>query len=275
MQRPDPRGAHATLALAPMALAAAAVVLVALLLAGGQDGAIVVQRVLTGLAPSGGGKVQWQRAPATSIIETSRQGAELRLLASSPSAGGATVVAGDRLEVYDPSSDTIYETTATALERTTGMRELPFGVGTVRGTGKIVLHSALRFVPGQTSVYEQELAAGLLRTGPTLRLDGREVLELFPVRRPATPAPLRNLIELRASVYVSAQSYDPVEEVLATGPRSHQPSIYERWLTYLVLPATSANRRLLSLRAMHPLARVVSGARAYLRALQRSLGEGV
>ena len=277
MQQPDRRGAHAKLALAPMALAAVVVVLVAVLVAGGQDGTIVVQRVLTGLAPSVGAKVRWARAPATSIIETSRQGAVLGLLVSSSSAGGTTVVAGDRLEFYDPSDNTIYETTETALRRTTGLQELPYGlgVGTFGDSGKSVLRPAPSFIPGQASIYQQELEAGLARTGPTVRLDGRTVLELLPVRRPAAPVPLRNLIELRTSVYVTPQSYDPVEQVLTTGPYRNQRSFYERWLTYRVLPATTANLRLLSLRALHPHPRVVRGARTYLRALQRSLGERV
>jgi hypothetical protein len=63
-------------------------------------------------------------------------------------------------------------------------------------------------------------------------------------------------------------TYDPVEQITRTTLPGTTIMVVARWQRYQVLDATPANRRVLSLRALHPSARMVDDARAYVNASQ-------
>jgi hypothetical protein len=200
-----------------------------------------------------------------SLTETSANGKEQRTLTSGygQRPGFQEATDGQLIELYDPSRNTIYVTTPHAWQALV-VRNLPHGV---RGNSATITFSSP--VPTRLSVPEQELRAHLYRLDGRATIDGRPVLRLTPVSR--TVAGSRNVVVTFPTIYVSPRTYYPVREVLPA-PRHARVSVAEitTWIRYAVLPGTAANRRLISLSALHPQARIVRGARGYVAAQQRA-----
>jgi hypothetical protein len=260
--------------LVPMAFVAAAVVVLALLVRGGHTGTIVVQRIAFSATTVQNGKTK-RPAPFSivEITETSADGTDERDLTSNTfaRAGFQYLVAGQTVELYDPLDRTIFVTTAAGQQLAFDQQAtLNAPKGSHFSTTTVRLRAVRSFAAGRRSVFEQQLDAGQLTVAGRVTIQGRPALRL--VQQRATRLPVLNnnsgAFLSADTVYVSPQTYDPIEEVI----RSNLPGITEtainRWLTYRVLSATSRNRRLVSLTALHPHARVIHRAMAYLRASQ-------
>ena len=183
--------------------------------------------------------------------------------------GYQQVQTDNSLELYDPSDNTIYETTNRAWQAAS-LRQLerdqPKGSQWSSSTQEAVSYGP-SYVPGKTSIYEQQLRAHLYRLASHTEVDGRAALKLVPTRR-SVPVSTHSAIHLvLGTVYVEPRTYYPIKEVTHTGFGSGLgTTLVEDWLVYKVLPATATNLKLLSLTARHPGARVVHSATGYLAA---------
>ena len=274
--------------LAPMAVAAVGILALALVISGvlwkSHRGTIVVERItwtaygeITTTATGGFTDKQPVRTAVTSVTETSADGTPLRSLISSSTMrpGFQDLSFGNTIELYDPTTDTIYETTDQALQRAVVaqvQRNAPPGthVSSGKGTGRVQYAQRIvtypSFAPGSISIPEQQLRAGLYRLGRRTTIDGRPAIELVPTHatvRFGVHSAIRETID---PVYVSPRTFDPIEEVIRFAGGGQKTWTVMRWPTYRVLPATTANLRRLSLTALHPHARVVRSASGYLQA---------
>jgi hypothetical protein len=219
--------------------------------------------------------------PVTSLTidEASQDGAVQRSFSTSSELrpGFEQLSAGNSLQVYDPSNDTIYETTLAAWKAAVQRREDQTLQKGSHGTSFSFTYSGRDSTgPGQLSVFEQRLRQHLYRLGGRTSVDGRPALELVPVRtsiKVSSSGGNGSAREFLGTVYVSPTTYYPIKEVtrisstgspFGSGPGS-VTTIVNGWSEYKVLPATTKNAGLLSLTARHPHAQVVHGAEAYLR----------
>lgn len=271
-------------ALAPMAIVALGVLVLALVVSGtlwrSTVGTIVVERVAIGAATRSGGERTTSRFAITVITETSANGTQQRSFTTGSTGrpGFQQTTAGNTLKLYDPLDHTIYVTTMAAQQRAlvrqlraTAPAGAQVGVGRMQITDTGTSSSA-GFVPGSSSVLEQELRAHQYRIVGRARIGGRPVLKLAQVHATAIPIP-HNAGEYASlgTAYVEPGTYYPVEQIVRTTLPGARIAVVERWHGYRVLPATPANRRLLSLVARHPGARIVDNAMAYLHASQSTI----
>jgi hypothetical protein len=189
----------------------------------------------------------------TTVTETSVKGDEQRVL-STTSLGGRghqQVIAGNSLEFYDASDDTIYTTTQQALQaatirrmKRTAPKGSAVGIASVTFTG-IGGDDA----PGRISVFEQQLRQHLYRLDGQATIDGHPALKLVPSHHAVVLMnPDTGSHQLLGTVYLAPKTYYPIKEV--TNTQNLVPgisdSLVEDWLKYRVLPATTANQRLVS-----------------------------
>lgn len=265
--------------LLPMAIVAAVVLALALFVSNGRTGTIVFARMVVSATTTQSGRTSHTALfSILEITETSPDGVEQRVLTSDTFTrpGFQMVVAGQRIELYDPLDDTIFATTQAAEQRAVNAQT---GLSQAGITAR-VQYARISFVPGRRSVFQQQLLAHQYRVAARETIDGRPALKLVPVTAnqllPARHSP--GSYASLGTAYVSPRTYDPIEEVNRTRLSGIVSTAIVRWRSYRVLPATSANQRLLSLTARHPHARMIDNARAFLRATQseqrpsRSLG---
>jgi hypothetical protein len=190
-------------------------------------------------------------AGATTMTETSASGAQELVFAAPRFAPGfEEVTAGAVRQVYDPTTRTIYATTAPALKRGS-----PYAFS-----------SEPAIAPGRTSIFAQELRRGLYRLDGRATIDGRQALRLVPPHANEVMVnPRTGAFQRIGTVYVTPRGYAPIEEVITRKERTE----IINWSLYKVLPDTRGNHRLLSLTVRHPHARVVHSAAAYVAARTR------
>jgi hypothetical protein len=278
---PDTHRASAA-SLLPIAVVAAAVVVLALLVHGGRKGTIVVERETFVAMTVQNGKTN-HPAPfvITSIDETSADGALQRSFTSNSITrpGYQEVDVGAALQLYDPADNTVYVTTQQAQQRAIVAQVLntaPQGSYVGVGTGQLssvgYSSATLQYVPGRVSIFERQLAAGQFRLAARTTIDGRAALKLVQTRPTVLPvAQNAGSFMSRDTVYVAPGTYDPIEGITRSTLPGLRTTVVIRWLSYKVLPATPGSRRLLSLTARHPTARVVDNARAYVGASQSEI----
>jgi hypothetical protein len=120
------------------------------------------------------------------------------------------------------------------------------------------------FIPGDTSVFKQELDKHLYRLDGTSIVNGRAALKLVPVQAALRRA--GDAVDVSPTVYVSPKTYYPIRLVTPAPPGAKVPiAEVANWLTYQLLPATAANQRLVSLSARHPRAHLIESAVAMQR----------
>lgn len=246
------------LSLIPIAVAAAAVLVLALVISGSRSGTIVVQRVVEPISRRNGPQT---RISFLMVTETSASGTVTRF-ASETSYGHllaqSSVIAGNTLERYIPTDDTVYVMTDAAYEaafRAYVRRHFPH-VHARLAPPQSFAGSWLE--PGPESFFKVQLQRGNYQLAGQKRIDGRRVVELVPSPgRGSIAFALHSAAEMTLiPAYVSPHSYDPIEE-------KSNGTVRYRWTEYRVLPATAANQRLLSLTAEHPHARISDSAIAY------------
>lgn len=265
--------------LLPMAVVAIGVLALALAVSGAlwrnTTGTIVLQRIVfTSTGGFIGAPNRRERFSFMSAVESSPNGTELRSLTSSSGMrpGFQESNAGETIALYDAADNTIYETTEPAWQRAVNAqfnRNAPKGSHTTSAT----LHSSYAYAshtPGTMSVYEQELRAGQYRLGRRTTIDGRPALELIPTQRAVRSGPHSEIRQIFDPVYVSPKAFAPIQQVVDTTVPGQRTRTVERWLTYRVFAATSANLWRVSLTARHPHARVVHSATGFLRASDTS-----
>ena len=125
----------------------------------------------------------------------------------------------------------------------------------------MVVYGGAPFSPGHDSVFEQQLRRHLYKLAGRTTLAGRPALKLVPAH--GSTALINGQYQLLGSVYVSPRTYTPIREVVNDGTGN---SFVLEWTRYTVQPDTAANRRLLSLTARHPDARIVHGIGAFIAA---------
>jgi len=209
-----------------------------------------------------------QTVTSTSITETSATGTSQRDFISDSfmRPGYQEVDAGDSIQLYDPTDNTIYETTLRAWQAAV-TRQMDRNEPKGAQSSSHGLEFVFSFSPGRLSVFEQQLHAGLYKLAGRTRIAGRTVLKLVPTHGSVRLNQHSGVHEVLGTVYIAPRTGYPVKEIIrppsGTGISS---TLVETWLTYKVLPATAANRELVSLTARHPTARVVDGATAFVRA---------
>ena len=265
--------------LVPMALVAIGVLVLALVVAGKtKPGTIVVQRITMTSTTTNGGKTRHLAFSIVAITESSASGSEQRSFTSTSFTrqGFQQVGAGNAIQLYDPIDDTIYVTTEQAQQRAIVEQtkaSAPKGAMVTVGVGKmqVVSASSVGYEPERDSGYEQLVRNGYKPAGRET-IDGQAALRF--IQGPATSLALTSgsrSFESSTTVYVSPASYAPIETVNRTKLPGSLATSTTRWHTYRVLPATPANKRLLSLTARHPQARVVDNAMGFLRASQSAI----
>lgn len=263
-------------ALIPMAFVAAVVLALALLIAGGRTGTIVVQRITISSTTSRRGKpIHATALFVTAITETSASGAAQRSFTSNSFTrpGFQQVYAGNTLQLYDPNDNTVYVTTEQAQQRALVeqiRRTAPKGTTVHVGVAKLqaISPSSVAYTPGRTSTYQQLLRVGQYRLVGRATIDGRAALRLVESSSTRLPRSNAASFESTTTALVVPGSYAPIETINTSRFPGLRVTSVDRWRTYRVLSATRANQRLLSLTARHPHARVVHNALAFLRASQ-------
>jgi hypothetical protein len=179
--------------------------------------------------------------------------------------GFQQLTAGSALELYDPTTRTVYATTERGWERATIQRiKKSSPKGTKVRVGTMTFSSP--YSPGRTSVFEQQLRDRLYKIAGRTTVDGRAALKLVPSHGTVVLMnPRTGAHQVLGTVYVARGTYAPIREVLHTG--SH--TVTASWSLYRVLPDTSGNRWLVSLTARHPRAGVVRSATAFIAAQAR------
>jgi hypothetical protein len=278
---PDNHAASAA-ALIPIAAVAVAVLLLALLVHGGRAGTIVVERQTFVAITVQNGRAN-HPAPfvITSIDETSANGTLQRSFTSNSITrpGYQEVDVGDALQLYDPADNTVYVTSQQARQRatiaqiqSTAPKGSHVGVGVAHLSSVGYSSATLQYVPGRVSIFERQLAAGQFRLAGRTTIAGRAALKLVQTRPTVIPlAQNASGFESRDTVYVAPGTYDPIEGITRSTLPGLRTTVVVHWLSYKVLPATAVNRRLLSLTARHPTARVIDNAMAYVRASQSEI----
>lgn len=259
-------------ALISVVVVVVAVLVLALVVKANQTGTIVVERIVLSASSTTGTYTQHSSSFATTeITETDANGADVRDLESNDFSwpGFQQVTAGQRIELYDPLDNTIFVTTQPAVQRAINqqMRALLHGGGSARSTSVQYAAAQRVFTPGRRSVYAQEVLAHRYRVIGRTTIDGRPALKLFratPLQGFTGPGDYKSF----DTMYVSPRTYDPIEDITRARIPGARTRTVQRWSVYRVLRATTANRRMLSLTALHPGAAIVHGARAYLRATQ-------
>jgi hypothetical protein len=269
------RPTASAVALLPIGFVAAVVVVLALVLRGNQTGTIVVERIVLSGTTTEAGRTQHLSSWFTEVSETSADGSRERdLQANSISRPGfQQLTSAQELELYDPHDNTIFETSQAAWLHAVDAQQ-GVGVGNSVGTGggTATVSSKLIFTAGRHSVFAQELLAHQYRLAGRTRIDGRRVLRLLPVHPTRLPFPHNRGRYVTSNVYYAAPgTYDPVAWITRSTLPGVEEMLAERWLSYRVVAATSKHQWLVSLTARHPGARVVTGARAYIRADQSEL----
>lgn len=267
--------------LIPMVFVALGVLALALAVSGvlwrTTTGTIVVQTETLRSASIVNGRSHASRSVSlTTITETSANGNEQRELTmdSVEPAGYQELSAGNTLQLYDPATNSIYVTTQAAWQRAVVeqmKRSAPTGsnVSVRQMTSRAYSYGATDF-PGHTSIFEQRWRAGFYRLDGRAMIAGRTALRLVPARSPKVSlGPNSGAFQLLGTVYVSPVTYDPIRQVIRTSFGSFNSSLQINWTVYKVLPDNRANHWLVSLRARHPHARLISGAAAYLAAQTR------
>ena len=256
----DTDGPRATaLALLPTVVVAAAVVVLALAVSGGRTGTIVVQSLIE--RPTGAGV----RYVLRTVTETSADGTFERMYSEGPIAGGAEVItSGAMLERYVPRQNTIYQLSASSyaaaiahyFKRWHATRTL---LGSMQYAGSWL-------APGRESFFKVQYQQGNYVIAGHPLVNGRRVLKLLPTPGRGTIAFAKHSVAQMqlTPVYVSPGSFAPIEEGFATA--NFRSSVRIIWTSYRVLPATSANERLVSLTARFPSAHISHDARAFVRA---------
>lgn len=265
----DNRRASAV-ALLPVAVAVAAVLALALIVKGNERGTIVVQRVaISARAVQSGKRNPPVAYSVTEIVETAADGSEERTFTSETFShpGLQQVTAGQHVQLYDARDNTIFVTTQPAIQR--ALRAEMGAAGDDVGVHQVSLRSRLVFSPGRQSVFAQQLHARQYRIAARTTTGGRPALEIVqthPTRLHgfSVTGGYRSL----TTAYVSPRTYDPIEEITHMSLPGVTDTVVERWTEYRVLSSTTGNERLLSLTALHPHARIVDGARAFLQATQ-------
>jgi hypothetical protein len=251
--------------LLPIALVAAAVLGLALLVHGGSKGTIVVQRVVEPTSRINGPQTE---ISFLTVTETSASGAVTRYLSESRFGASTartygSAFAGTTLEQYIPADNTVYvmsDAAYNAANRAYFARRFP---GQRARAEPLLSFDGSWLTPGQESFFKVQLEIHDYQVAGRTTLDGHRTLKLVP-------APGRNSIAFSPhlrdgqmqllTAYVTPGSYHPIEE-RADG------SVRYLWTEYRVLPATNANKRLLSLTAEFPHAHISYSPTAYIRAL--------
>jgi hypothetical protein len=264
--------------LLPMAAVAVIVLVVALIVSGSETGTIVVERTMMTAASVEGDRVQ--HAPPTTITEITESSAggtyQRSFKAESISRRGFQQLdVADRLELYDPLDNTIFETTQAAWERAVTDSIVGRG-GPGQGEGHVqyssstfFVSSAEAFTPGKRSVPAQQLLAHQYTLVGRTTLAGHPALKLVQ-SRPTEFAAFDHSPRYTSvsTEYVSPRTFDPIADFTRMRLPNVKSTVVQRWRTYLVLPASRANQWRVSLTARHPHARVVVSARGYIRASQ-------
>ena len=217
-----------------------------------------------------------------SVLQTSTTGHEQRtfVVVSRGDMHEQAATDGNLQEVYDPKRNMIYAATQAGIQAAQ-VRQLqaqaPKGSKTVMGTSTTISSNTLgEFLPGRTSVFEQQLRAGLYKIAGRTTIAGRPVLKLVPSHRAVVLMnPTNGSHVLLGTVYLQPGTYYPIKNVvelpnLSVGGKTFKTAgkTITDWLEYKVLPATPVNEKLVSLTAQHPTARVVNSAAGYLAASQ-------
>jgi hypothetical protein len=186
---------------------------------------------------------------------------------SSTAAGFQEFEAGNSLQLYDPTVNTIYETTVPAWQAAiTRQMDQNQPSGTRSASRSVTF--AYSASPGRMSVFEQQLHAGLYKLAGHTLIDGRAALRLVPARHSISLHRNSGVHQLLGTVYLDPRTYDPIKEVIRASDLApdFSSTLIERWLAYRVLPASPENLELISLTARHPGARLVHSAKGYLAA---------
>jgi hypothetical protein len=206
------------------------------------------------------------------ITETSGAGAEQSVLSTNSlmRPGYQQVEAGNSVELYDPKDNTIYVTTERGWQGavTRQARQTAPKGSQSSSSVEIVYGPGEGYTPGRTSVFEQQLRAHLYKLAGRTKVDGRPALKLAPTRRSVPLNQKSGASELLGTVYLAPRTYYPIRQVLQTSGLAggFSNTLVNDWLTYEVLPATATSRKLVSLTALHPSARIVHGATGFLAA---------
>jgi hypothetical protein len=199
----------------------------------------------------------------TTITETSADGIDQQDDASSSLAPGyEQVEARDVVELYDPANRTIYSTSGRALNLQTAT-QTPATVGKdAHVTVGRVFRYDTGYLPGNTG--RKRFGIHILKLAGRTTVDGQRALKLVAQGQLVVMSPETGAYQIIRTLYLDPRSYAPIKQV-ATIPGG--ATLVTTWSLYRVLPATAANRRLVSLKARHPQARVVRSAAAYMRVL--------
>jgi hypothetical protein len=239
-------------------LISAIVVALALIVSGGKNanGTIVVQSFSEPLAHHAGA------LRMTTITQTSATGQFERILLSNSLSprGFQEGSTSTSLQFYDPRDNEIYAMTwqsyVNAVYRYHHVNTHgPSRRGTYPWAGTFAAGTFA--AAGRRSFFEVHLDRHDFRLAGFATVHGRRALKLTPVRQFATLADGDQ--ELLGTAYVAPGTYYPIAYRLA--------DMTVRWDRYSVLPATTADQRLVSLTAQHPTARVIHSASAWLRAV--------
>jgi hypothetical protein len=263
-----------SVALVPMAAVALVVLLLALLVSGNESGTIVLEKIAFSTMTTYHAQARRVANSFTQITQTAPNGTLQRGFTSSGlyrSGDQQVFTPQGGAQLYDAHDNTIFATTDRAIQRALNIQardSAPPGSHVATSVGREQYLSAeYVFFPGKRSIFEQGVARHQYVVAGRALIDGRPALRL--VRSRSSRLALRRVeggFTNDMTVYVAPETYDPIEEIVRTKLGSGQSTTIERWLAYRVMPATSRNMRLLSLRARHPHARIVHDAGAYLRA---------
>lgn len=250
--------AYSAAALIPMAVVAAGVLVLALLASGSPPGTIVVQSFAErySAAATSGPK----RISITTVTQTSGSGVLERIFFSVSFNRGSEAVNSHRsMERYVAADNTVYEFSASKFDaaelRLTGIRP-------ARRPDLLAGYPGTSLAPGRISFFKRLLDRHVYRIAARIVFDGRPALKLVPLPGEGSLGlgARTGIHQLLGTAYVTPGSDDPIAESI----RGFQ---HIDWTAYTVLPDTATNRRLLSLTARHPSARVSHSAIAYLRAI--------
>jgi hypothetical protein len=200
--------------------------------------------------------------------------------------GFEVMTSGNNEAVYDPTNNTVYETTqdaelaASFKQATQEARKLqqrlksnpPSAKASQRTTTTVVrpgtkLYGALVGLtePGLSGLSDMFVP----HVGRHERVVARVTIDGSPALKLAQAWYMTDLGAMGevggyGTMYVTPKTYKPVRDVLPGG----KDTTTNNWLSYRVLPATTANLKLVSLTALHPKATVSHSATGFLRAEQ-------
>lgn len=234
-------------------------------------GAIVIERFVVE-SRSDGRTTRF--SPEETLTETSRGGNFVATYSATGTGSRAQQevnFAGDAEQIYDPRDNTIYETTFEAIaaaQRRLLEERLPKGSqGQSTSVEYFYASAGVSETPGWTSEYAKDVRDHSYRVEGATSVDGRAALELAPKVASRREG---HGFETFPTIYVSPETYAPIEAVThfrpPKGSQFRLSASITHWLEYRVIPATAANRRLLSLTALHPTAKISHSAMAYARA---------